>query len=283
MLALIETRWPNLPLRILDNAHMAELIDKWRSEMAGKPRKADEMIRVLRGLIRFARKHGWLTRDVTVGFNQFGAEGREEIFWTEADIDAFVREAEAEADYRPEVGDAVQLIAATGLGLKHALALRWSDIEQFTVRKPNSETKKRSKLALLPGSERLFDKLWTRKRQDGVDNVLVDSFGNPWCRATLAKYVKIYRERADIWHLDDDTGAKRAKHFNDLRKTYTRRLLASGASKDEICTLMNWRMPAADALRSADEVRNGLSWDGTPDPSLRLPAPGQRRFSISKF
>jgi site-specific recombinase XerD len=255
MLDKIERRWINLTLKNLDHASMAEHVLAWRKELYPKRRLADEMISVLRRLIRFARRHGWLSRDVTEGIKPFGARKREEVFWADSDIDAFVREAIA--DGKPQVGDAVRLIAWTGLGLDDALALRWDQILPVSVVKPNSIDRKRTQLARLPGFDAFLAEVAGRPRRSGIDTVLVDDRGKPWVRSTFAKWVKIYRERAGIWHIDEETGEKRAKHYNDLRKTYARRLLSMGASEEEVAEQMNWRGRAVKALRTADEMRNG--------------------------
>ena len=247
----IERRWGHFALSAFEDQLMVEHILEWRDSLASTPRAADELVRVLRGLITFGRRYGWLAYDATAGITELGAQDRSDIFWSEEDITVFRRKAEA-MDQQP-VADAVRFVAATGLGLQDMLKVEWSHVGEFTITKPvhHQSGRPRRKLTLprLPGLNKLLQELAARPRRDGVTTVLVNGAGKSWGRAKLSQEIKKIRDAAGIKHIDPDTEKVSEKTLNDLRKTFALRLLAYGLADDEVASVMNWTSENVCTLR----------------------------------
>ena len=240
----------DVPLRDLRRPEMREKILKWRASRFGGPRAADEGVRVLRSLVAFGRKHGHVSHDPTAGIKElWHGPSNAHIFWSEEEVAAFQEAASAKK--MPQVGWAARLIAGTGLSLPEAISLRWSDVGDHTIKRPQREAgvrePKQRSLIRLPQLEPLLDELRAAPRQGQVPFVLVNRQGKQWVRATLYRQAKLIAERIGIHYIDPDTGEKSLKTFKDLQRTHAVRLMKLTSQSDAtIASLFNWR--AQDVL-----------------------------------
>lgn len=86
----------------------------------------------------------------------------------------------------------------------------------------------------------MLAELRTRYREDGVNTVLVTSYGRAWTGDGLGGSFNRVRDAAGIAHVDED-GVSRLKHLHDVRGTFCTMLLTEWELTDrEAAEIMGW-------------------------------------------
>jgi integrase len=99
------------------------VIRRWRNQWADKPRTADYAMRVLSRVLSHAVDPlGQIAGNPCEGIKRLYNTDRSEIIWTDADI------AELKAACSPELANAIDLAAHTGLRLGDLIRLAWAHI-----------------------------------------------------------------------------------------------------------------------------------------------------------
>jgi integrase len=125
------------------------VIQKWRNRWRSKPRTADYALQVLSRVCAFAVDPlAEIAGNPCKGIAQLYAGDRSEIIWTPADIQTLKKVC------APEVANAVDLAACTGLRLGDLLRLCWSHIGDDAIALSTSKSRGRRE-ALIP----LYDEL----------------------------------------------------------------------------------------------------------------------------
>ena len=93
-----------------------------------------------------------------------------------------------------------------------------------------------------------------RHRNDGVETVLVNSFGRAWSGDGFGGSFNRIRDRAGIFHVDRESGKVRRKHLHDLRGTFVSKLILEASRQGKPLTNqeiaeMGWSADQVDGLR----------------------------------
>jgi len=101
----------------------------------------------------------------------------------------------------------------------------------------------------IPALDDLLIELRDRKRAEGVNTVLVNSFGRPWTGDGFGTSFNRVRDHAGIVHIDPDTGEAKKKHIHDLRGTFCTKLILAGLTDHEAPEIMAWSPEQVAGIR----------------------------------
>ena len=101
----------------------------------------------------------------------------------------------------------------------------------------------------IPALDDLLAELKLRKRAEGVNTVLVNSFGRPWTSDGFGTSFNRVRDHANIVHVDPETGFSRKKHVHDLRGTFCTKLNLANESDEKIADVMGWSPQQVRGIR----------------------------------
>lgn len=252
-LDLIEKKWGSLPLEVFNDPRMAGKIVAWRDSRAATPRAADIGITVLRSLLEFGRLRGRLAINVASNIPTLYRNGqRAAIVWTADDMDRFA--AVAKERDKIHVLDGLRLAALTGLRREDLVTLTWAEVGEHAIEKialkRSKGKRRRVTMPRIPALDALLEELGTRFRKEGVNTVLVNSFGEPWSGDGFGGSFNRVRDEADIEFVDEETGERKRKHLHDVRGTFCTRLLTETDLSDrEIADIMGWSPDKVASIR----------------------------------
>lgn len=248
----IEARWGEFTYRVWDDPRMAAKVVKWRDERKATPRTADIGVTVLKALLKWAKLNGYVPINVAVDIPQIASSAdREEIVWTADDIARFT--AKAVELKQAHITDGLRLAALTGFRRADLVSLTFDHIGQFAVSKTAlKKSRGKRRRAVIPMTEELeslLAELRTRYRAEGVNTVLVNSFGRPWSGDGYGGSFNRIRDAAGIAHTDED-GTTRLKHLHDVRGTFCTMLIADcGLTDEEAAPIMAWSKERIGRIR----------------------------------
>lgn len=249
---LIEARWGDKPFAVWNDPRMVSKVVRWRDERAETPRSADIGITVLSSFLEFARLRGFIAINAAREIpNLYRGSGRDEIIWTDDDMAAF--EWHAWEHGRPHLIDVLQLAAVTGMRRQDLVTLTWDQVGEFAiVKKALKRSRGKRRRAVIPQTpqlEAVLAELRTRPRAEGVNTVLVNSFGQPWSGDGVGGSFNRIRDLAGIQHIDED-GNARLKHLHDVRGTFCTMLLTEWQLNDqEAGDIMGWSPERVSQIR----------------------------------
>lgn len=255
-LDLIETKWGTTPLALWSDPRMTAKIVAWRDSRSATPRSADIGVTVLRELLEHARLNGRVTINVANDIPTLYRGGeREEIVWTADDIVRFT--AAAKRLNKEHVTDGLLLAELTGLRRQDLVTLRWDHIGEFAIAKRalkrSGGKRQHATVPRIPALDKLLARLRTRERADGVETLLVNSFGRPWTGDGFGGSFNEVRDAAGIVHVEDDDEGKpikRRKHLHDVRGTFCTHLIAECRLTDEeAADIMAWSPARVGKIR----------------------------------
>jgi integrase len=252
-LDLIEKKWGSLPLEVFNDPRMAGKIVAWRDSRAATPRAADIGITVLRSLLEFGRLRGRLAINVASNIPTLYRNGqRAAIVWTADDMDRFA--AVAKVRDKIHVFDGLRLAALTGLRREDLVTLTWAEVGEHAIEKlafkRSKGKRRRVTMPRIPALDKLLEELGTRFRKEGVNTVLVNSFGESWSGDGFGGSFNRVRDEAGIEFVDEETGERKRKHLHDVRGTFCTRLLTETDLSDrEIADIMGWSPDKVASIR----------------------------------
>lgn len=257
----IEAKWGDKPLAVWNDPRMKAKVVEWRNTLQDKPRTADIGVTVLVAMLKWAMLNGQgITINVAANIPQlYSGAQREEIVWTPEDMQRFAEKAiELE---REHVIDGLWLAALTGLRRADLVTLTFKHVGEFAVTKTalkkSRGRRRKAVIPMTPELEALLAELRTRDRAEGVDTVLVNSFGQPWSGDGFGGSFNRIRDAAEIEHVDED-GTRRPKHLHDLRGTFCTMLLSECQLTDkEAADIMAWSPDRVGHIRKTyvDDAR----------------------------
>jgi integrase len=249
----IEEKWGETPLAVWNDRRMVAKVVARRDSRAATPRAADIGVTVLRALLEFGRLRGRVVFNAAANIPQLYRNGqRAEIIWTDDDIARFANAAK-------ELGlqhlvDGLRLAALTGLRRADLVTLTWAQVGEFAIVKKalkrSAGKRRHMTMPRIPALDTLLEELRSRKRRDGVETVLVNSYGDPWSGDGFGGSFNRVRDAAAIVHIDEDSGEKIRKHLHDVRGTFCTKLLTEADLSDrEAADIMGWSPERVAAIR----------------------------------
>jgi integrase len=202
------------------------VIKTWRNRFAATPRTADYAMQVLSRVCAFAVDECKLASNPCEGFKQLYHANRSEKIWTDTDI------ARLKQHCSPEVAQAVDLAACTGLRQSDLMRLSWSHIGEDAIVISTSKSNHRRE-AVIPLYDDLKAVLARIPKRSPI--VLTNSHGRPWVglRGSFDKAKK---------------AAGIDLHFHDLRGTAATRFYTAGLSIRVIGEILAWSEDQVDRI-----------------------------------
>lgn len=238
----IRDRWGATPMTLWSDPRQLQAILAWRNETAHQPRTADHRLTVLHHMLAWGRLHGWVTTNIASNIPRLYRPGnRAEVIWLEDEIESFCATAP------PHVANGMRLAAMTGLRRADLVALTWSEIDEFTIKRVTRKSGRRRKRAIIPVTPELralLDDFKHWDRAPGVETLLVNSRGQRWSEDGFTHRFNVVRNALDIRHSDG-----RRKHLHDVRGTYATRLVKLGLSDQEVGDIMGWSAQQVGEIR----------------------------------
>lgn len=202
------------PVALLEPRHIRAQMDA----MAATPAAANNMLKVLRAVMRFAVDRGLVRTDPTTGVRMLRYRSEGFHTWTEAEVAAF------EAKW--PVGTKERL----GFDLLLYTAQRSGDVRQMTVHQVRdgrvlARQEKTGQLVDIPLHPRLQNSLAAHKVEHLA--LLTTQYGKPFTEKGFGNWVSKAAERAGLPHCS----------AHGLRKAAARRLAEAGCSAHEIMAI----------------------------------------------
>lgn len=258
-LDMIEEKWGKVPIAIFNDPRMKAKIVGWRNTMAHTPRTADISVSVLSRFLDWANLDGLIILNPALGIPSLNrSESRAPVVWLAEDLAAIKEVAQQ------PLRDAIDLAALTGMRRADLVALRWDEVGDLAIHRTAAKRSRRKRYRVtiprLPELNTLLDALRERPKKDGVETVLVNSFGKPWTGDGLNSSFHDARGRANngkgIWYVERDpsTGEERRtqKRLHDLRGTFVTRIIAhptASLTNREVADIMGWSPEQVDQIR----------------------------------
>lgn len=131
----IGLKFGKLSLRAMADRSIAEHIYAWRDEMADSPRQADYAIQVLKLLLSWGLKRGFVETNRAVGVERLYRADRREQSWSDDQVTDFLKSA-------PEpLARALVLAIETGQRQGDLLTLPWSSLKHDVIELRQSKTR----------------------------------------------------------------------------------------------------------------------------------------------
>ncbi|APZ99967.1 hypothetical protein BWQ93_16865 [Sphingopyxis sp. QXT-31] len=258
----IEEKWGNVPVGVWNDPRMKAKVIQWRNARKDMPRTADIGVRVLATLLRWANLCGHdIAINVAADIPQLYRGGnRQEIIWLPEDIDRFLVTASVEG--KPWIGDGLRLASMTGLRLADLVTLTFDHVSADAINKVALKASRgKRRRAIIPMTSQLaalLEELRGRHRVEGVNTVLVNSYGRPWTESGFGGSFNGIRDLAGIVHVDED-GVAKSKHLHDVRGTFcTMLLIECELTDEEAADIMAWSRDRVRGIRKVyvDESRS---------------------------
>lgn len=249
----IEAKWRRTPLTVWNDPRMTGKVVAWRDSRVETPRAADIGVMVLKALLKFGRLRGKVGINVAEKIPQLYRNGvRADIIWTDADMAEFARAAR-EMDLE-HVNDGLRLASVTGLRREDLVTLTWDEVHHNAIVKLAAKVsrgkRRTATIPRLPALDELLVELQSRKRQDGVRTVLVNSYGLSWSADGFGGSFNRVRDKAGITHVEASTGKAIKKHLHDVRGTFCTKLITRGGITDqEAAGIMGWSPEQVAGIR----------------------------------
>lgn len=250
-LTRIEDKWGKLPIELWNDPRMVGKVVEWRDSMKDRPKAAEEGVKVLGRLLEWARLRARVSVNVASGIPSLYRGGnREEIIWTEDDIDAFCRSALMLN--RPLLIDCLFLATLTGMRLDDLASVTFGECgDEAIVRKALKRSRgrrRRATVPILPQLRDLIEELRRRPRDSGVDTLLVNSHGKAWSADALGKRFGEVSLHAGIVHSEPGE-PDRKKHLHDCRGTFITHLCRARLTDEEIANIVAWSPQNVSRIR----------------------------------
>jgi integrase len=248
----IDAKFGAGPRAVFDDPRIRGIALKWRDGIGGKV--GDDRIRHLQRLVGWAVDRTFLRQNHLMKIRSLYRSNRADLFWTDADIEAF------ESGAPPHI--ARILIAATETGLRPGdLATLGPAHVHPTPRGQRIViwTAKRKRLASIPVTPKMAELI--AATPGGQSHFIVNKAGQPYQHENyLGDAVSQWRDKLQI-----ASGLR----LYDARGTAATRLLMADASLKEIATAMGWSLKhAAEVIERYTALSPEMS-DGIADKLAR--------------
>lgn len=250
-----------LPVKLLDDRRVREVLLDWRDQWAHMPRTADYAMQVLHRVLSWAHGRGKLAINAAAGIGQLWESKRADQIWTADDVKAFVDKAKS-----PEVGFIIRLACLTGLRREDLTNLAWSHVGDLAIAKPTGKSggRKIATIPLLDETKSLLDEIKAQQaRRHGELCHRAKKKGRPPPPAPLTV---LSSTRCTPWSvnglehqvIDTKKLAEIDKHLHDARGTFGTRLRKAGLTGPEIADVLGWEEDRVERLLAAYVDRNAI-------------------------
>ncbi len=235
----------NTPLSIFTDRRIRNDVLEWRDRWSDQPRSADAAITAFSALLSWAAGRGLLPANVLLGIPRLYEADRSDIIWEPHHFEAFRAKA------TPEVMDAVELAAATGLRRGDLVKLPWSAVGEHAIVWKTSKSRGRTlvTIPLMPETKALLKRIKARqeaamtarrrdKRKPLPETVLASSYLRPWTATGLGSRFNDFKQESGI-----------DVHLHDLRGTFATRCMIAGLTDQEIADILGWNTKDVAAIR----------------------------------
>ncbi len=134
------------------------------------------------------------------------------------------------------------------------MSITFAHVGEFAVSKTalkKSRGKRRKiTIPMTPMLDAFLTEMRQRPRADGVDTILVNSFGKPWSGDGYAGSFNRIRDAANIVHVDDEN-TERRKHLHDVRGRFCTMLRSECELTDEQAATIMGVVEGASCRNSA--------------------------------
>lgn len=219
----IHESFGDLSVKAMASKGARSLVLDWRDKYADRPRSADYGVQVLGRLLSWAKDREMIERNPAEGIEGLYRADRSDKIWESAHIKAALAAAPK------HVGEAIELLAHTGLRIGDAVNLTWAAVDlragEIAWRTSKSGGKRE---AVIPITRDLRRVLKGIERKSPI--VLLTALGRPWSSANaLSHAVQAAATKA---------GVERRTH--DLRGTAATNLVAAGLSYPQVAMILAW-------------------------------------------
>jgi integrase len=199
------------------------IILRWRNSYAKTPRAADYGIQVLSRVLSHAVETGKIASNPCEGIKSLYKTDRSEIIWTDADI------TNIQQTCSPQISQAIDLAAATGLRRGDLLRLSWSHVDDDAISITTSKSRHRRE-AIIPLYDHLRDILNRIPKRSTT--ILTSSRGRPWTGDGFNSSFTAAMKRAGMGDAE--------LNFNDLRGTAATRFYNADLPMRVIAEILAW-------------------------------------------
>lgn len=249
----IATEFGKCSLRMFGSRTMRGEVLDWRDKYLATPRAADIAIQAFSRLLSWAVDRGKLATNILSGVNTLYESDRSDVIWEPHHFAAFRAKA------TPEVIEAVELAAATGLRRGDLVRLPWAAVGEHAIVWKTSKSRGRTlvTIPLMPETKALLKRIRARqeaamlarrqdKRKPLPETVLASSYLRPWTATGLGSRFHDFKLEAGI-----------DVHLHDLRGTFATRCMIAGLTDQEIADILGWDTKDVAAIRSkyVDQAR----------------------------
>ena len=216
----IELKFGKLSLRAMSDRSIAEHIYAWRDELAASPRRADYAIQVLKLLLSWGVKRGFVETNRAIGVERLYRADRREKSWSPEQIDTLLQSA------AEPLGRALLLALETGQRQGDLLTLPWSSLKHDVIELRQSKTRQPVAIPVSPTLKTCLE----NAPKGRATTILTRGDGLPWDP-------KGNGFRA-AWRDACKKAGVVGVTFHDLRGTFVTRRLAEGWTTLEVavCT-----------------------------------------------
>jgi integrase len=207
------------------------IIRRWRNQWDKTPRSADYGMQVLSRVLSYAVEDGKIAGNPCEGIKQLYTGNRSEIIWTDSDIGALKKTCS------PEIANAVDLAAYTGLRLSDLLRLSWSHVgdDAITLATGKSGGRREAVIPLYDDLRKVLDRIPKRST-----TILTSSKRRPWNADGFGSSFNTAKKKAGV--------ADKDLHFHDLRGTAATRFYIAGLSIRVIAEILAWSEDQVDRI-----------------------------------
>lgn len=147
----------------------------------------------------------------------------------------------------------VRRAALTGLRRQDLVTLAWDQVGDHSIQKKALKISRRKRrhatVPRIPQLSALLAELRTRVRRDGVNTVLINSYGQSWSGDGFGGSFNRIRDAAAIIHSDPETGEQKRKHLHDVRGTFCTKLALANVTDQEAAGIMGWSPEQVAGIR----------------------------------
>jgi integrase len=125
----------------------------------------------------------------------------------------------------------------------------WAEVSDHAVvriaEKKSRGKRRRAVIPLTVEAKEVLARLRAREQAEGIDDLLVNSFGRPWKPGSLTQVFNATRDAANdgkgICQPPERVGEDpRSKHLHDCRSTFVTHLCRGGLTDEEIGNIVAW-------------------------------------------